>query len=114
MYYHGGKLAHFIGEQVADNCAPDPDHPDKICDNYAEWSWATPITGGGTINVSSLPLAKMVEIAERSSAALQAAAYVHVGTASAIEIATRHRKKKNPSGHREKGDVRGVQTTGGG
>ena len=74
MYYHGGKLAHFIGEQVNDNCEHDPKNPTKICDSFAEWSWATPITGGGTINTSSLPLAKMVEIAERSSAALQAAA----------------------------------------
>ena len=74
MYYHGGKLAHFIGEQVNDNCEHDPKNPTKICDGYAEWSWATPITGGGTINTSSLPLAKVIEIAERSSAALQAAA----------------------------------------
>ena len=75
MYYHGGKLTHFIGEKdVAVDCEPDPKHPNKICDNYAEWSWATPATGGGTINTSLLPLAKMIVMAERSSAALQAAA----------------------------------------
>ena len=75
MYYHGGELAHFIGEKVVDLCEPGPaNQTTKTCDNFAEWSWATPITGGGTINISSLPLAKMVEIAQRASAALQAAA----------------------------------------
>lgn len=66
LFFHGGELAHVVGKRDS-SCGLGTED----CDNGLEFSWYSPITHHGTLDIAPLPFESLVEMARNGCTVLR-------------------------------------------